>query len=78
MPHAASSKNFWNFANHSFQIFFSISFQITLVEKGEVVTKNEEIATHLNSYFNNIIKGLNNERWCISDKLSDEPLVNAI
>ena len=46
--------------------------------KGEVVFKNEEIATHFNNYFNNLTKGLNIKKWCISDKLSDDPLVNAI
>ena len=30
-----------------------------LVEKGEVVSKNEEIATHFNNYFNDVTKGLN-------------------
>ena len=49
-----------------------------LVEKGEVVCKNEEIATHFNNYFNDITEGLNIKKWCISDKLSDDPLVNAI
>ena len=48
------------------------------MEKGEVVSKNEEIATHFNNYFNDITKGLNIKKWCISGKLSDDPLVNAI
>ena len=48
------------------------------MEKGEVVSKNEKIATHSNNYFNNITEGLNIKKWCISDKLSDDPLVNAI
>ena len=48
------------------------------MEKGKVVSKNEEIATHFNNYFNDITKGLNIKEWCISDKLSDDPLVNAI
>ena len=49
-----------------------------MVEKGEIVFKNDEIATHFNNYFNDITKGLNIKKWCISDKLSDDPLVNAI
>ena len=49
-----------------------------LVENGEVVSKNEEIATHFNNYFNDIAKGLNIKKWCISYKLSDDPLVNTI
>ena len=48
------------------------------MEKGEVVSKNEEIATHFNNYFNDITKGLNIKKWCISDHLSDDPLVNDI
>ena len=79
MPHGASSKNFWKFCKP----FFSnkttnFDDKIILVEKGEVVSKNEEIATHFNSYFNNITKGLNIKKWCISEKLSYDPLVNAI
>ena len=79
MPHGASSKNFWKF----FKPFFSnktTSFdnKIILVEKGEVVSKDEEIATQFNNYFNDITKRLNIKKWSISDKLSDDPLVNAI
>ena len=46
--------------------------------KGEVVSKNDEIATHFNSYFNEVTKELNIKKWCISDKLSDDPRVKAI
>ena len=79
MPHGASSKNFWKF----FKPFFSnktTSFddKIILVEKGEVVSKDEEIATQFNNYFNDITKRLNIKKWSLSDKLSDDPLVNAI
>ena len=79
MPHGASSRNFWKFCKP----FFSnkannFDDKIILLEKGEVVSKNEEIATHFNNYFNDITKGLNIRKWCISDKLSDDPLVNAI
>ena len=48
------------------------------MEKGEVVSKNEEISTYFNNYFNYITKGLSIKKWCISDKLSDDPIVNAI
>ena len=48
------------------------------MEKGEAVSKNEEIATHFNNYFNDTIKGVNIKKWCISDTLPDDPLVNAI
>ena len=52
--------------------------KIILLEKGKVVSKNEEIATHFNNYFNDITKGLKIKKWCISGKLPDDPLVNAI
>ena len=60
MPHGASSKNFWKFCKP----FFSnktnnFDDKIILVEKGEVVSKNEKIATHFNNYFNDITEGLN-------------------
>ena len=48
-----------------------------LVEKGEVVSENKQIVTHFNNHFNNIAKELNIKRWCISNKLSDDPLVYA-
>ena len=48
------------------------------MEKGEVVSKIYEIATHFNNYFNDITDGLNIKKWCTSDKLSDDPLVTAI
>ena len=38
----------------------------------------EETATNFNNYFNNITKGLHIKYWCVSDKLFDDPLVNAI
>ena len=79
MPHGASSKNFWKFCKP----FFSnktnnFDDKIILVEKGEVVSKNEKIATHFNNYFNDITEGLNIKKWSISDKLPDDLLVNAI
>ena len=50
MPHGASSKNFWKFC----KLFFSnktrsFGDKIMLVEKGEVISKNEEITTHFNN-----------------------------
>ena len=52
IPHGASSKKFWEFCKR----FFSnktnnFDDKIILVEKGEVVCKDEEIATHFNNYF---------------------------
>ena len=60
MPHGISSKIILKFC----KTFFSnktINFddKIIFVEKGEVVSKNDEIATHFNKYFNNITKDLN-------------------
>ena len=42
------------------------------------VSRNEKVATHFNNYFNDITEGLNIKKWSISDKLPDDPLVNAI
>ena len=79
MPHGASSKNFWKFCKpFSSNKTTNFDDKIILVEKGEVVSKNEEIATHFNNYFNDITKGLNIKKWCIPDDLSDDPLMNAI
>ena len=66
MPHDASSKNFWKFC----KLFLSnktnnFDDKIILVEKEEVVSKNEEIATDFNYYVNDITKGLNIKKWCI-------------
>ena len=79
MPHGASSKIFWKFCKS----FFSnkttnFDDKIILVEKGEVISKNEEITTHFKYNVNDITKGLNIKKWCISDKSSDDPFVNAI
>ena len=79
MPHGVSSKNIRKFC----EPFFSnkatnFDDKIILVEKGEAVSKNEKLATPFNDYFNKITKGLNIKKWCISNKLSDDPLVNAI
>ena len=79
MPHGVSSKNCWKFCK-PFCSNKTNNFddKIILVEKGEIVSKNEEIATHFNNYFSDITEGLNIKKWCISDKLSDDALVNAI
>ena len=66
MPHGWSSKKFWKF----YKPFFSnktnnFDDKIILVEKEEVVSKNEEIATDFNYYVNDITKGLNIKKWCI-------------
>ena len=52
--------------------------KIMLVENEKVVSKNEEIAYLFNTYFNDITKGLNIERWPISSLPCKDPLVNAI
>ena len=55
--HGASSKNFWKFCNPFFlNKTPNFDDKIILVEKEELVSKNEEIATHLNNYFNDITK----------------------
>ena len=47
-------------------------------EKEEVVSKNEEIPTDFSNYFNDITKGQNIKKWCISGKMSDGTIVNII
>ena len=60
MPHGASCKNFWKFCKPFFpNKTNNFDDKIILVEKGEVVSKNEKIATHFNDYFNKITEGLN-------------------
>ena len=63
-------KIFGNFSNHKTNNFDD---KIILVEKGKTVSKNEEIAIHFNKYFNGITEELNIKKWCVSDKLSDDP-----
>ena len=68
MPHGASSKNFCKFCNTFFSSK-STNFddKIIMLEKGEAVSKNEEIATH----FNNSFKGtfMQTEKALINDGL---------
>ena len=52
--------------------------KIILVEKREEVSKNEEITTHFNNFFNDITKRLNIKKSSISDKLPDDPLATTI
>ena len=61
-----------------FESFENHPFQIKQQNLTTVASKNEEIATHVNNYFNDITKGLNIKTFFISDKLSDDQLVNAI
>ena len=48
------------------------------MENENIVSKNEEIAYLFNTYFNDITKGLNIERWLISNLPCKDPLDNAI
>ena len=48
------------------------------MEKAELISKNEEIAIQFSNYLKDISKGLSIKKWCIPDKLSNDPLVNAI
>ena len=59
MPHGTSSKIILKFCKTFFSNKTNFDDKIILVEKGEVVSKNDEIATHFNKYFNNITKDLN-------------------
>ena len=82
MPHGSSSKNLWKFCKPSFtnQITNPITNfddKIMLVENKKVVSKNEEIAYLFNTYFNDISKGLNIERWQTSNLPCKDPLINA-
>ena len=52
--------------------------KVILVEKGDVFSKNGEKTNHFNNYFNDITKAINIKKWCNSNKLSDDPLLNAI
>ena len=75
MPYGTFSKHFWKFCK---PFFSNKANNFDDKEKGEVVSKNEKITTHFNNYFNDITEGLNIKKWCVSDKLSDDPLVKAI
>ena len=79
MRHDASFKTFLKFCKPVFSNKTThFNNKIILLEKGEVVSKNEEITTHFNNYFNDMIKGLTIKKWCISDKFSTDTLENAI
>ena len=77
MPHGSSSKSFWKFCKPFFTNQITNSEDIMLVENKKVVSKNEEIAYLFNTYFNDITKGLNIERWLTSNLPCKDPLVNA-
>ena len=49
-----------------------------LVENERVISKNEEKEYLFDTYFNDITKGLNIEKWAISNLPCKDPLVNAI
>ena len=49
-----------------------------LVENEKVVSKSEEIKFLFNTYFKDITKGLNIDRWQCSNLPCKDPLVNAI
>ena len=49
-----------------------------LVENEKVVSRSEEIKFLFNTYFNDITKGLNIDRWQCSNLPCKDPLVNAI
>ena len=79
MPHRSSSKNLWKFWKPFFiNQITNFDDKIMLVENEKVVSKNEEIAYLFNTYFSDITKGLNIERWSISNLPCKDPLVNAI
>ena len=60
MPHGAYSKNFWKFCKLLFSSkTTNFDNKIIPVEKGDVVSENEEIATHFNNYLNYVTKRLN-------------------
>ena len=78
MPLGSSSKNFWKVCKPFFtDQITNFDNKIMLVENEKVVSKNEEIAYLFNTYFNNITKGLNIERWPSSNLACKDPLVNA-
>ena len=55
MPDGASTKNFWIFCTPFFtNKTTNFNHKLILVENGERVSKNDEKATHLNDYFNDI------------------------
>ena len=75
MLHGSFSKNFWKFCKPFFtnQITNSDD-KIMLVENEKVVSKNEEIACHFNTFSSDITNGSNIEKWPISNLLCKDPL----
>ena len=79
MLHGSSSKNFLKICKPFFtNQITNFDNKIMLVEKEKAASKNEEIAYLFNTYFNDITKGLNIERWLTSNLPCKDPLVNAI
>ena len=79
MIHGSSSKNLWKFCKPFFtNKSTSFDGKIMLVKNEKVVCKNEEMACLFNTYLNDITKGLNTERWLISNLPCKDPLVNTV
>ena len=72
-------KNFWKFYKPFFaNQITNFDDKIMLVENEKTLSENEGIAYLFNTYFNDITKGLNIERWLTSSLSCKDPLVNAI
>ena len=72
-------KNFWKFCKPFFtNQITNFDDEIMLVENEKALSKNKGIAYLFNTYFNDITKGLNIERWLTSSLSCKDPLVNAI
>ena len=68
MPRGLTSEKFWKFCKPFFtNQITTFDYKIMLVENEKVVSKNEEIAYLFNTYFNDVTKGLNIERWLTSN-----------
>ena len=79
MQHSLCSENFWKF----YKLFFTnqitnFDHKTVLVEKEKIVSKNEQIAYLFNTYFHDITKGLNIERWQTSNRPCKDPPVSVI
>ena len=72
-------KNFWKFYKPFFaNQITNFDDKIMLVENEKTLSENEGIAYLFNTYFSDITKGLNIERWLTSSLPCKDPLVNAI